>query len=466
MPARDDDKAMDGLLRRSLARDAANRGECPDPDILAAYYERSLHADEAAGYEQHIAQCTRCREHLAVLLRAESAVEVPAEQAVVAAAALAPRAKPAGPATISEAERPRHSWIFGWRWLAPAAAVIIFAVFVYTRIAPRESNTLLSKNEVVVSKPEAVPLAAPAQNLSAPAESVQVQRAAPPKPPAAQKSNAAPPPTPAKVQAPPPPPSQPQSSTYAENVQPKAAAPSGARRSSTASGFVGGSMVRGRGAGAGVATQRQPAVGAAAPAREESRNSEQPAAAPPARAVTHAAPAPSTPQPTEAEKEAPPPDSSAQYSRVYPAEKKTDKPATADSSAAAETSSVAERVQTAGSTLSVAVVAGMGPLYRITSDGLVERSNDGGANWQQEHLKTNAPIVGLSAPSGKICWLVGRGGTILLTKNGKSWKKISSPVGIDLIGVTAEDARSATVTAIDGRKFSTVDGGKNWEQLK
>jgi len=106
------------------------------------------------------------------------------------------------------------------------------------------------------------------------------------------------------------------------------------------------------------------------------------------------------------------------------------------------------------------------PLYRVTPEGAVERSNDGGATWQAERLKTNAPILALSAPSGKTCWVVGRGGIILLSKNGKSWKKISPPAEIDLTGITALDDRSAVVTAADGRKFSTIDAGKHWDQLK
>jgi photosynthesis system II assembly factor YCF48-like protein len=465
MPARDEDKAMDGLLRRSLARDAAAPGDCPDADILAAYYERSLDADEAAGYEQHFAKCTRCREHLAALLRAETAVEVSAGQPVTAAAASTPRARAASPASSSAAEKPGHSWVFGWRWLAPAAAVLIFAVFVYTRMAPRESKTFLSKNEAAVSKPEAVLPPAPSQDLSARAESLQPQRAAEPKPPAPQKGKAAPTP-PAEASPPSPPPPPPRQPSSAGTAQAGAGVAAGTRTSSSASsGLVGGAMARSRGTAGGVPAQKQP-PDAAAPAREESTDSGRPAAAPSARAVVHAAPAPSTPPPTEAKNEAPPLDSSAQQSRVYPAEKKSETPAAAAGSAGGETNSTADSLRVTGSTASVAIMDKIGPLYRITSDGAVERSNDGGATWQPERLKTNSAIVALSAPWGKICWLVGRGGTILLTKNGKSWKKISPPAEIDLVGVTAQDARSATVTAIDGRQFSTEDAGKNWEQSK
>jgi photosynthesis system II assembly factor YCF48-like protein len=462
MPARDDDKAMDGLLRRSLARDAANAGECPDADILAAYYERSLDADEAAGYEQHFAQCMLCREHLAALVRTESALEVPGDQPLAVAAALAPRAKAAGPSSVSAGEKPKHSWVFGWRWLAPVAAVIIFAVFVYIRIAPRETKTFPSKNEVAVSKPEAVPLPTPSQDLSAPAARSKASREALAKPPAAAKPKVAPPP--AQATAPPP---VPQPSVHAPNAQPRAGTTSGAKKSpSTTAGFVTGAMARSRGIASGVAAQKQPAADAAASAHEGENYSEQPAAAPPARSAVHPAAAPTTPPPAEAKKEVTPSDSSAQASRVYAASKKPETSATADGSTGGAINSNAESLQVTGSTASVAIMAKIGPLYRITSDGTVERSSDGGATWQLERLKTNSPIMALSAPLGKICWLVGRGGTILLTRNGKSWKKISPPLEIDLVGVTARDEHSATVTAIDGRQFSTEDTGKNWQESK
>jgi hypothetical protein len=31
------------------------------------------------------------------------------------------------------------------------------------------------------------------------------------------------------------------------------------------------------------------------------------------------------------------------------------------------------------------------------------------------------------------------------------------------VGVTASDAQSATITAGDGRRFATHDGGKTWQ---
>jgi hypothetical protein len=101
-------------------------------------------------------------------------------------------------------------------------------------------------------------------------------------------------------------------------------------------------------------------------------------------------------------------------------------------------------------------------LWMMRSAGEVERSEDGGTTWKPEYLETRALIVAGSAPTAKICWLVGASGTILRTTDGARWKAISPPEATDFARVEATDALTATVTAIDGRKFSTSDGGKSW----
>jgi photosystem II stability/assembly factor-like uncharacterized protein len=81
-------------------------------------------------------------------------------------------------------------------------------------------------------------------------------------------------------------------------------------------------------------------------------------------------------------------------------------------------------------------------------------------------VETRAMILAGAAPTAKICWVVGAGGTILRTTNGGHWKTIRPPVETDFVRVEAADALSATVTAMDGRKFSTSDGGKSWSDVK
>ena len=113
MSSRERDDAMAGLLKRTLAGDAGAGDDCPGPDILAAYFERSLDADETAHVELHLSECARCREQLAALGRAEEAAATPVVQA--------PR------------HQPRAPWLWDWRWLAPVAAVLILTAVWATR---------------------------------------------------------------------------------------------------------------------------------------------------------------------------------------------------------------------------------------------------------------------------------------------------------------------------------------------
>jgi len=105
-------------------------------------------------------------------------------------------------------------------------------------------------------------------------------------------------------------------------------------------------------------------------------------------------------------------------------------------------------------------------LWMIAGPAAIEKSEDGGASWKTESLETRAAILAGTAPSVKICWLVGASGTILRTTNGAHWKTIRPPAETDFVRVEATDALTATVTAQDGRRFSTADGGKSWSGVK
>jgi hypothetical protein len=54
-------------------------------------------------------------------------------------------------------------------------------------------------------------------------------------------------------------------------------------------------------------------------------------------------------------------------------------------------------------------------------------------------------------------------GTVLMSNDRERWQRIAFPEAADLTGVTADDARTATVTASDGRTFRTSDGGVTWQ---
>jgi hypothetical protein len=103
--------------------------------------------------------------------------------------------------------------------------------------------------------------------------------------------------------------------------------------------------------------------------------------------------------------------------------------------------------------------------WRIVAGTVVQQSLDAGATWNvlpiEPALKT--PLLAGSATSPTNCWLVGRDGVVLVTYGGRTFRRVSVPEVVHLTGVTAVDGMRATVTAIDGRKFTTTDGGLTWK---
>ena len=58
--------------------------------------------------------------------------------------------------------------------------------------------------------------------------------------------------------------------------------------------------------------------------------------------------------------------------------------------------------------------------------------------------------------------MVGRQGLVLRATEGTNFTPLPFPERVDLVSVTALDARRATVVTADGRIFETVDNGQNW----
>ncbi len=110
--SRQADQAFEAALSRGLQSRGGKGNGCPEPEILAAFWDRSLASDERTQWETHFAQCTRCQEQLAALARMGEAEE----PAVETAAGFL-------------------GWRLDWRWLAPSAtlAIVVLAVWV---IAP------------------------------------------------------------------------------------------------------------------------------------------------------------------------------------------------------------------------------------------------------------------------------------------------------------------------------------------
>jgi len=436
---REQDKPAADLLRRSLASPAGAPGldvdPCPDPEILAAYSEHSLDADETARYELHFSQCARCREMLAAMVHAGEL---------------------AGAAGEKRARSSSTAWIWDWRWLAPAAVALVLAADLVARrpspphSAGESSRPLVAMNQSAAPpadmtvKPESAP-AATAPVLIAPNSSGALERIAPNFD--STKSESAPR---AKLA----PPSRDERKEFATNVPltGRNYEQLDALKKSAVAPKADSSEPRGYGVGQGAGN------GVGIPSSAETVTVES--------AIRPVAPAP-------------PPPAAAPVPPEIPADTGVGAAASAPSAAPERARNQQTVVVTANRGLAMSeavtvesaddrnprtVVRSPDPdvLWRISSGRFVERSSDAGATWRVQWTNANAHVIAGAAPSIETCWLVGRNGIILLTSDGKRWRTIAPPTDADFIDVAATDASSATVTTTDDRKFTTTDGGKRW----
>ena len=104
--------------------------------------------------------------------------------------------------------------------------------------------------------------------------------------------------------------------------------------------------------------------------------------------------------------------------------------------------------------------------WRLLSAGRIEQSSDGGVTWLPQNSGVNVELLAGSAASNAVCWIVGRGGTILKTTDGGGhWSKVAWPNAGEISGIRGMDAMHAIVydgtAGIPGR-FATNDGGVTW----
>lgn len=99
--------------------------------------------------------------------------------------------------------------------------------------------------------------------------------------------------------------------------------------------------------------------------------------------------------------------------------------------------------------------------WRITGRR-VERSTNGGTQWDPIALQSPGDLTAGSAPSASVCWIVGRLGAVFVTTDATMFVRLTFPEAVDLVSVTATDAQNATVRSADGRSWRTTDGGRSW----
>ena len=480
MPADDRDPKFERALAQHLRGDSA--GACPDAETLAAYQERSLSLEEMAHWKQHISGCAACQETLALVETTEKQLkedwenkEIPvfaaAGQPPAAMRSLAavneeapaeqtPAARVAAPVEI--AWRPRPALL---RWAIPvgaAAAGVLLWIGFHEQRASQPSKSAI----VQMTKNLPAPVPAPEQKLNdggqtAPpmerdslggkfnekssrareytgAETQFGSPGAPlAKPQAHAKDaedtkkeagsrradtftyNAAPPPPPARVLQQPKAPS-PSSTTQSVEVSAAAPAvtsePSAKTNDGAAGGVVGGAT------GAGIANETVELE-----SKSEARKKER---------------------------------------------------ATPRQQGANDLDAASAMMMKQGMTnRNVNALSALAPLpaviltpdhrvwWRLGPGGTLELTADSGKTWKPVSAGANAQLTTGSAPSSKICWIAGKAGTLVLTTDrGTHWKVLTTPITGDLGGVSAKDAKHASIwDAARQQSFETSDGGANWK---
>lgn len=376
----DRDPAFDGFVARGLERETdASGNACPDADLLAAWFDRSLSPLEAERIEAHSAACGSCQQILADLARSEPEVT---------------RAAPV-PA-------PARPWHWHWRWLAPlATAVVVLVVGTRTLRAPSEvpSDVLLQmkskESEMARTMP---PMSPPVPVPGEERPAIRPESALESK---GETARALQKPAPGAVQ-----PEVPRNLTLAESVvtavaPPPAAAPPGR---ADVVGVVGG-IARDKSIEArpGLLTERAVVQGQAPSAAAGAGASARPTA------LTR-----ETPEPLLVTSAAAPP--------------------------------------------------GNGVTWRYGQGGVIERSTDRGQTWERQRSGVTAALTDGSAPTDRICWIVGARGVVLRTTDGSTWVRVASPTMVDLVSVHAWNDANSTITAADHTEYVTTDGGASWRK--
>lgn len=439
--------------------------ECPDAEVLAAYAEQSLESADSARWESHFAACTRCRKILRVLAASDATPLADKEVAqlgeLVSAARIPAETKAGSPGP----GRPRLlEWRARWPaaagWLAPALGVAaVFVVWLAMRAPWRAADHGASTTLIAQAPREETPTkSVPADQLSKIAPQLD------------QKLKAAPPPDRISANTP--------------SVNPLAGVPAESRaeagnafkKVSPGAGLTGSTLQKEEksvnpSGGSEMRSSRAPAT---PPPAEANAALETPAPAPPpqarAKADTAAQPAPEALPSTS---------QTVTVTGAAPLVETTNgtlggaiqqKPS-ADLSLNGRNYKGAATLLTARQYSALLKAPSGTTLWRAGKAGIIERSSNAGRSWISQKSSSQEDWLAGAAVSDTVCWLAGRNGAIARTADGEHWERVTPPAQAagtdgaipDWTGITAREARSATVTARDGRRFTTSDGGATWQ---
>jgi hypothetical protein len=462
------DRSFDQALARHLradnslqdsaspsARDFGPAGECPGPETLAAYHERSLLLDEMNSWKEHIVGCANCQTILSHLeatdaipwQAADEAKVLAREESVHQVTASGHRHPSALP---KQSRRARILRGARWQWLAPAGALAA-GLLVWIALHEKQPLAPPNMNEIQVATKQAPP--APPPSVSGPApEASPSLNAGRAKPQSAADEFASARPRASKGAA-----KADNKQEHLAQVSPRTSPVDkekerdlrkDARRADSVDllraqeeldrdGKIAGNA---RPESAEVQLQTQ-AANAQLQNQSNANAPKVPGPAPLGQMEAKKMKAASAP-PT-----LPPPQSGV-----------------AGGIASSYNDSASLQIARAIANPRLISPPGSSVVWRAGRSGLIEFSKDGGSSWSRQTSGVLVDLLTGSAPSDQVCWIVGRAGAILLTTDaGAHWKVVQSPLAEDLGGARASDALHATIwNARLTKSFQTSDGGLTW----
>jgi hypothetical protein len=407
----DNKTGFDAMMRRGLSSDSRTAAQgCPDAELLAAYYERSLAPAEIVRFDAHLATCVRCRAQIAALVRSEPPDEKPLD----------------APA----------SWLWNWRWLAPAvSAIAIVLIWVGIR-----ANYKAIKEPVNVAMTQTTAPLEPVPQLSQP-------QLAPPSRMVTGDRLSKPAATPTFEKK------------FSEASPSSLAKQNGGAPTAAAGRVSAGEPPSLTGQGGGVSSAGGVLGGAATapPPPDDSALSE---------TVAQSAPADATSTTNRNPTRLAAPQSAGAGAMTARHQLALSAKIPATNAPAKARSAEADQLQVREESSNPILIPSPDAMksWRIAASGAIEFSSDSGVTWEMQRPGIAGALTAGYSPSAKICWIVGRGGTVLRTANGIDWIKVTAPTTEDLTAVIASSAKHAQVTAAGGTVFVTKDGGKSWKK--
>jgi hypothetical protein len=444
--SRDNDSRRDVAIEKILSRHSGAIGSpatpCPDAEVLAAYVDRGLAENEAARWEIHFATCERCQDILGALAASAPVEELQPQLAVAAAASSTQPAQQNTaartvntPLVIKPMRSKKPFWVMG-----AAAVAAVFAYFMIFRGSQAPTNSQQSSSSQIATQNQNQPAAPPSDVANN--GYVPVPQAADSKLPTSNYNAG-------------------KTSKPLVNVQEATKEPQIALNPvvSTAIGSEGGSPAQTRaqsasagsaGGGTGVAGGR---------IVEPSAQSTNTGAAS-VQAESKVAPPAANPN-AQSEKNL---DEAVAASQGQAHNQLSQKRGI--------TGAFAAKARDAGSPSDLSAVlifSSQGSVsWSVGQNGRIDKSIDSGGTWQHQQSGVTSQLLAGSAPNDLVCWVVGNNSTILRTADGgATWIKVPNPqslngVSVDWIGVFASDALNARINSVDGKRFSTTDGGQTW----